>query len=533
MNGRIQGYVSKSGLNIGDSLRSQWGFGDSAATEQLSSILGGGTVLNLGGTDGVAQTMLNEQGQRVVSLSGYREGMSAEEQLALGLVLQHEAHRDGIVGSASQQSAETLAATTAHTQMALNMASDSRYTESIMNLVSSNQNLQNDLNAYIAAYQYGNSTIFSDYVAGNYDSSADYWLFKLDGSIEDTADKAMYKEYVDENGIVRRKKIEGSEYTGSRIKALVEVIGIENVKRMLSSNPKSIQDIPDHVLQSSFGWDEKMIADFKSNPTFINIGDQLLQSDEVYNLILGEMLMYENGGTWNSQTGIWNTGELKIPGLGSNDSLGITVQDDGSYQFFSAGLIFTREADAFEIYKNGKIGDSDTTYEQRDNTRISAWKRDLFTGETWSVDFENAATSIDRKSKTSVMVDGDVYTGNTLVSDYFKMRLIDSSNYHLSEYGVNQVGIFTDAITLSGNVLNKGGYDGVTEGRYLYHPFGSGAGSEGCFGPMSDYGVSGYNNPNVSGTGAWHFQQQLDLFKEWGIYNGYEFNIQVTGKVRP
>ena len=113
------------------------------------------------------------------------------------------------------------------------------------------------------------------------------------------------------------------------------------------------------------------------------------------------------------------------------------------------------------------------------------------------------------------------------------MRLIDSSNYNLSEYGVNQVGIFTDAVTLSGNVLNKAGYDGVTPGRYLYHPFGSGAGSKGCFGPMSDYGVSGYNNPNVSGTGAWHFQQQLDLFKEWGIYNGYEFNIQLTGKVRP
>lgn len=33
MNGRIQGYVSKSGLNIGDSLRSQLGFGDDAATE--------------------------------------------------------------------------------------------------------------------------------------------------------------------------------------------------------------------------------------------------------------------------------------------------------------------------------------------------------------------------------------------------------------------------------------------------------------------------------------------------------------------
>ena len=467
-----------------------------------------------------ARTTSNGVGGRLIQL--VNSGNSYNSAVALG----DESYRDGIIGTAEQQGSETLAATTAHTQMALRMLDDGK-------AVQMTENLDMDITAYKLSQHLGDESIFAGYVAGSYDASADYWLFKLDGSIEDTAEKAMYKEYVDKNGIVRRKKIEGSEYTGSRIKALVEVIGIENVKSMLSSLPKSIQDIPEDVLQSAFGWNEKIIADFKSNPTFINIGDQLLQSDEVCKLILGEMLVYENGGTWNSQTGIWNTGELKISGLGSNDSLGVTVKDDGSYQFFTAGLILTREADAFEIYKNGKTGDNDTTYEQRDNTRISAWKRDLFTDETWSVALGNAATSIDRNSETTVTIDGDVHTGNTLVSDYFKMRLIDSSNYHLSEYGVNQVGIFTDAVTLSGNVLNKAGYDGVTVGRYLYHPFGSGAGSEGCFGPMSDYGVSGYNNPNVSGTGAWHFQQQLDLFKEWGIYNGYEFNIQLTGKVRP
>lgn len=519
----LESYAQSHGKEEAETVWKSYVYGDWTQENTSARLASGLDQLELvEQADFTALTTSNGSGGRLIQMVD--SGNSYNNAITLG----HESYRDGIIGTASQQSAETLAATTAHTQMALRMLGDGKG-----NALQMTENLAMDIVAYQFSQGLGNETLFSNYVAGNYDSSEDYWLFKLDGSIEDTAEKAMYKEYVDENGIVRRKKIEGSEYTGSRIKALVEVIGIENVKRMLPSNPKSIQDIPDHVLQSSFGWDEKMIADFKSNPIFINIGDQLLQSDEVYNLILGEMLMYENGGTWNSQTGIWNTGELKIPGLGSNDSLGITVQDDGSYQFFSAGLIFTREADAFDIYKNGKIGDSDTTYEQRDNTRISAWKRDLFTGETWTVDFENAATSIDRKSKTSVIVDGDVYTGNTLVSDYFKMRLIDSSNYHLSEYGVNQVGIFTDAVTLSGNVLNKAGYDGVTPGRYLYHPFGSGAGSEGCFGPMSDYGVSGYNNPNVSGTGAWHFQQQLDLFKEWGIYNGYEFNIQMTGKVRP
>ncbi|MDD7275068.1 MAG: hypothetical protein PUH08_05285, partial [Treponema sp.] len=167
INGRIQGYVSKSGLNIGDSLRSQWGFGDDVATEQLSSILGGSTVLDVGGIEGVAQTVLNEQGQRVVSLSGYREGMSAEEQLALGLVLQHEAHRNGIISTASRQSAETLAATTAHTQMALRMLDDGK-------AVQMTENLDMDITAYQLSQHLGDDTIFSDYVAGNYDSSADY-----------------------------------------------------------------------------------------------------------------------------------------------------------------------------------------------------------------------------------------------------------------------------------------------------------------------------------------------------------------------
>ena len=171
-------------------------------------------MLDVGGIEGVAQTMLNEQGQRVVSFSGYREGMSAEEQLALGLVLQHEAHRDGIIGTASQQAAETLAATTAHTQMTLNMASDSRYTQSIMSLVSGNQNLQQDLNAYITAYQYGNSTIFSDYVAGNYDSSGDYWKLMDDGTLVNDGSGWL----VDEHGRAIKNK-DGKQIGAKNIEA--------------------------------------------------------------------------------------------------------------------------------------------------------------------------------------------------------------------------------------------------------------------------------------------------------------------------
>ena len=64
------------------------------------------------------------------------------------------------------------------------------------------------------------------------------------------------------------------------------------------------------------------------------------------------------------------------------------------------------------------------------------------------------------------------------------------------------------------------------------------AGSENCFGPMSDFGVGNFNstNPinNSNGyTGAYYFQQQLNLYQNLGIYNGYQFNIHLKGRLKP
>ena len=98
--------------------------------------------------------------------------------LALGLVLQHEAYRDGIIGAASQQSAETLAATTAHTQMALRMLGDGKG-----NAIQMTENLAMDIIAYQFSQGLGDETVFSNYVAGNYDSSGDYWRLMDDGTL--------------------------------------------------------------------------------------------------------------------------------------------------------------------------------------------------------------------------------------------------------------------------------------------------------------------------------------------------------------
>ena len=65
----------------------------------------------------------------------------------------------------------------AHTQMALRMLDDGK-------AVQMTENLDMDITAYKLSQHLGDESIFADYVAGNYDSSADYWrlISRSDGT---------------------------------------------------------------------------------------------------------------------------------------------------------------------------------------------------------------------------------------------------------------------------------------------------------------------------------------------------------------
>ena len=229
---------------------------------------------------------------------------------------------------------------------------------------------------------------------------------------------------------------------------------------------------------------------------------------------------------------IKGTENYKVKGLAKNDSLGVTRNSEtGKYTFFTAGLDFTREDNAFSVYDDGKGGykkREEVSYADRDNTDTTFWMKDVFTGKDIHREtFNNSFTSID-----------NVYHQNSIVSEYFNMRLIP---YTTKTYGVDTVGLFSNAYTATGNQIAIKGNDGKTKGRYLYHPTDQLGTMEGCFGPMSNSGVGGtdnngkpvWNNPNVVGSGAYYFQQQLNLYHSQGIYNGYQFNIHLRGKFRP
>jgi hypothetical protein len=168
------------------SLRSQWGYGDGEAKEQLFDILLGETRMIKGDTKALAEakTIRDENGKRVVILNGYKDDMTVEEQLMLGINLQHEAYRDGYKvgevgadgkGVTKSNMAENRPAVLAHTEMALRMAQDSRYANMTRGLIGGNKNLQRDFGAYITAKMKGDDTVFDKYVDGAYDSSEDFW----------------------------------------------------------------------------------------------------------------------------------------------------------------------------------------------------------------------------------------------------------------------------------------------------------------------------------------------------------------------
>ena len=174
--------INKTGYDktVLDALRSQWGFGDKTAKKQLDSIVNGDTILKFDAAgSGVAQSV-TENGQKIIHInSTLNDGF-----IDLGLTLQHEAHRDGIVSDAQSQFIETANAVAGHTKMALAMANDKLYTKDMLNHISSDTNLQNDINAYMYAAYTGNTGLFAGYVGANYDTSADYWKLEQreDGS---------------------------------------------------------------------------------------------------------------------------------------------------------------------------------------------------------------------------------------------------------------------------------------------------------------------------------------------------------------
>jgi hypothetical protein len=211
--------VRRDGVkNMATALRSQWGYGDGEAKDQLMSILGGSARLVRGDGKAAAdaETIGGQDGTRVL-LNRYQDEMSLGEQLFMGVTLQHEAYRDGT--TTGNNSLETREAVLSHTEMAIRMLLGG---ESL----ASNGNLVQDIVAYLN--DGGDAGKFNAYVDRTYDSSGDYWLLKTDGTIADDNSADLHWEAVvkkDEEGRDYYKTIWYAGEGISKEESLVALLG--------------------------------------------------------------------------------------------------------------------------------------------------------------------------------------------------------------------------------------------------------------------------------------------------------------------
>ncbi len=333
-----------------DALRSQWGFGDEVAKDQLEEIIKRDTILKFDAEGSEVAQSITENGQKIIHLNSSQNNGFID----LGLTLQHEAYRDGIVSDAQSQFIETANAVAGHTKMAIAMANDKLYTKEMLNHISSDTNLQNDINAYMYAAYTGNTGLFAGYVGASYDSSADYWrvISKSDGthSIEWDGSRNITIEYQDKDENGNWKKV-GEDFfkddTGSMAGSLGKLFGKERAEQLLGSNITNSDLYDTQTLKDVLGLSDADISKIQRSGKLPSNVTEL----QLYKLI-GESLMKNNGITWNvsneNNSGFWDVSGLADSSIYGNKLTSFTLTDNNTM-----GYILFNELGTNQNINNG------------------------------------------------------------------------------------------------------------------------------------------------------------------------------------
>jgi len=188
VNQRIDKYVRENKRDVAVTLRTQYGFGDGVQKGQLWDILRGDTLLAEGGVDkadAAAQTK-REGDKRVVHITGYHDGMSAQEQFALGITLAHEAYRNGVDDGTLGQRLETNRAVLGHIGFADRLAQT-------YGIAAIGEQMAYEVLSYYKAQSGEKADLAA--ILSSYDASGDYWrvIKGKDGKVAKVIDDGDYE----------------------------------------------------------------------------------------------------------------------------------------------------------------------------------------------------------------------------------------------------------------------------------------------------------------------------------------------------
>ena len=210
--------------SVAAALRSQYSFGNGKAQDQLSRLLSGEDKLEIGMTGGATGHTRRGDNGRIVGLATLGIKGDRNSQLRAGVVLQHEAYRDGYDGTQAQQQAETNYAVAGHAGIAWRMAQQFG-----TGFLEGDAAMMESYEAFDEMVRTGDSSRLASH-AGNFDSSSDYWLVTADGKFQYDGQANL----VDEDGNIliswEAMGLEGNDDILGSFKQLLNIEAPDNVR---------------------------------------------------------------------------------------------------------------------------------------------------------------------------------------------------------------------------------------------------------------------------------------------------------------
>lgn len=505
-----------------DSLRVQWGFGDNTAKNQLEEIIKGETILKFDANNTEIAQSVTANKQKIIHINP----TTNNDFIDLGLALQHEAHRDGIISNKQTQFIETANAVASHTQMALTIARDALYANKMLSYIYSDTNLQNDINAYLYAAQTNNIESYGNYIASNYNSSADYWKLKMyaDGTHKLLFDgkKELSIEYLNEiEEIISTSILDNQDMSDVGMAgSLGKILGVERAEKLLGSSYLNADNYDFSTLKDVLNLSDNQISKIQRKGSLTGI--ELTESQK-YSLV-GEAIMKNSGASWNGSSWM-NTAAISTTITDGivNGNIMAEIQD-------SKYLYSTVNATLFRDPKSWNSVTSADGINWNRNTENYGLDSILYEKQGINYDYYDSLL-LDKYQTVDNLTQGSQnqsffssinwLQGNTIISNNFNIQYYTKSQY------LNDVLIINNANTLGTplykNYIGNEGNHYKGESRWLvhdntkiennnitYYPYQY---SDGCF-------VTTYQNQELL----------LNKLQIWNLSKGYQINTYLLNE---
>ncbi len=424
------------------------GHSDTEAEKLYNNLLSGTDNLEVGSkSTEEAETTLNNNGGRTIRVASL--GDDRMSRLHLGIILGHEAHRDGEDNGALGQARETISSVFAHSAMAMEMERDYK------GFIASDKTLIEDVNKYNEAVTTGDMSSFAGHVLDNYDMSTDYWKLTRDGKLIN--DNKVALTWADTGEMV----VENSE-TSSISQALTQYLGMERAEELLGSNLMNSDLYDTQTLKDVLKLSDSEINRIQHSGTLSG----LAISESQMLCLAGEALMKNNCLEWENN-GWYGNDNASFKITDKNVAGQITFSDtmkNGEFEKFTLIANVARN----ELSYKGKIGD--LASQALDTVTIE--KRDLDGNVLNSQKYDKFQTvDIMDRGKRNQPYKDPVYgniQGNTVDTGSFWSRIGQESNYP------EPVWVIHDAKTIDGTTIDgtgdaSGSYRYDRSGRTLWH----------------------------------------------------------------